>query len=79
MLHLFTGRDTSGLAKTAVALAELREPGMLGTPYAIPTALDNMDASNPFIKTLGTTLVVGGVHVHSIIGIVYGVPNMLSE
>jgi hypothetical protein len=38
-----------------------------------------MDASNPFIKTLGTTLVAGGVHVHSIIGIVYGVPNMLSE
>jgi hypothetical protein len=40
---------------------------MLGTPYTIPTALDNMDASNPFIKTLGTTPIVGGVHVHSII------------
>jgi hypothetical protein len=56
-----------GLAKTAVALAKLREPSMLGTPYTIPTALDNMDASNPFIKTLGTTPIAGSVHVHSII------------
>jgi len=56
-----------GLAKTAVALAQLREPGMLGTPYTIPTALDNMDASNPFIRTLSTTPIATGVHVHSII------------
>jgi hypothetical protein len=56
-----------GLAKTGVALAKLREPNMLGSPYTIPTALDNMDASNPFIKTLGTTPIAGSVHVHSII------------
>jgi pimeloyl-ACP methyl ester carboxylesterase len=56
-----------GLAKSSVALAKLREPNLLGTPYVIPTALDNMDASNPFIKTLARTPIAAGVHVHSII------------
>src|SRR5208282_747956 len=35
-----------GLAKTVVALGKLRETSMMGTPFTIPTALDNMDASN---------------------------------
>ena len=56
-----------GLAKSAVQLAKLREPSMLGTPFTIPTALDNMDASNPFIKTLAAMPIAGGVHAHSII------------
>jgi pimeloyl-ACP methyl ester carboxylesterase len=56
-----------GLAKSAVAIAKLRPPGMLGTPYSIPTALDNMDASNPFVKTLATMPIANGVHAHSII------------
>jgi pimeloyl-ACP methyl ester carboxylesterase len=56
-----------GLAKTAVQLTKLREPGMLGAPVVIPTALDNMDASNPFIKTLVGLPIAPGVHAHSII------------
>jgi pimeloyl-ACP methyl ester carboxylesterase len=56
-----------GLAKSAVAIARLRPPGMLGTPYSFPTALDNMDASNPFVKTLATIPIASGVHAHSII------------
>ena len=40
---------------------------MMGRPYTIPTALDNMDASNPFITTLSATPIASGVHVHSII------------
>ena len=40
---------------------------MLGTPFTIPTALDNMDASNPFIKTLASLPIAPGVHAHSII------------
>ena len=56
-----------GLAKTAVQIRKLREPRMMGRPYTIPTALDNMDASNPFIKTLSATPIASGVHVHSII------------
>ena len=56
-----------GLAKAAVEVGKLREPGMLGAPLTIPTALDNMDASNPFLKTLASLPIAAGVHVHSII------------
>lgn len=56
-----------GLAKTAVQLTKLREAGMLGAPVVIPTALDNMDASNPFTKTLAELPIAPGVHAHSII------------
>jgi hypothetical protein len=56
-----------GLAKSAVQLAKIRQPSMLGTPFVIPTALDNMDASNPFLKTLSALPIAPGVHAHSII------------
>jgi hypothetical protein len=56
-----------GLAKSAVQLGKLRESSALGTPFVIPTALDNMDASNPFIKTLAGLPIAQGVHAHSII------------
>ena len=56
-----------GLAKSAVQLGKLRENSMMGTPFVIPTALDNMDASNPFIKTLASLPIAPGVHAHSII------------
>jgi pimeloyl-ACP methyl ester carboxylesterase len=55
-----------GLAKSAVQLAKLRKPGALGAPI-IPTALDNMDASNPFVQTLAALPIAPGVHAHSII------------
>jgi pimeloyl-ACP methyl ester carboxylesterase len=55
------------LAKSAAQIAKLREPNMLGTPFALPTALDNMDASNPFLKSLAAMPVAAGVHAHSII------------
>src|SRR5271163_1195511 len=56
-----------GLAKATVQLGKLREPSLLGTPFTLPTALDNMDASNPFIKTLSALPIASGVHAHSII------------
>ena len=56
-----------GLAKTVVALGRLRETSMMGTPFTIPTALDNMDASNRFIKALSATPIAPGVKVNSII------------
>jgi len=56
-----------GLARSAVQLGKLRERSMLGTPFVLPTALDNMDASNPFIKTLASLSIALGVHAHSII------------
>jgi pimeloyl-ACP methyl ester carboxylesterase len=58
-----------GLAKAAVEIGKLREPSLLGTPLIIPTALDNMDASNPFLKTLASLPIAPGVHVHSIIAV----------
>jgi len=56
-----------GLAKTVVALGKLRETSMMGTPFAIPTALDNMDPANRFIKVLSATPIAPGVKVNSII------------
>jgi len=56
-----------GIAKSAVQLAKLRAPSLLGTPFTIPTALDNMDASNPGLKALAALPIAPGVHAHSII------------
>lgn len=56
-----------GLAKTAAGLAKVRESTAMGAPLVIPTALDNMDPSQPFIKTLSATPIAPGVHAHSII------------
>jgi pimeloyl-ACP methyl ester carboxylesterase len=56
-----------GLAKSVVALRKLRETSLIGTPFTIPTALDNMDASNRFIKALSATPIAPGVKVNSII------------
>jgi pimeloyl-ACP methyl ester carboxylesterase len=58
-----------GLARSAVQLAKLRESSMLGTPFTIPTALDNMDASNPGLKSLASLPIAPGVHAHSIIAV----------
>jgi hypothetical protein len=55
------------LAKSAVAIGKLRESSMIGTPFTMPTALDNMDASNRFIKALSSMPIAPGVHAHSII------------
>ena len=49
-----------GLAKSAVQLGKLRESSALGTPFAIPTALDNMDASNPGLKSLAALPIAPG-------------------
>jgi pimeloyl-ACP methyl ester carboxylesterase len=58
-----------GLAKAAADIGKLREPSMLGTPLSIPTALDNMDASSPFLKTLASLPIAPGVQVNSIIAV----------
>jgi pimeloyl-ACP methyl ester carboxylesterase len=56
-----------GLVKGAVQLERLRQPGTLGSPFTLPTALDNMDVSNPFVQTLSGLPIAPGVHAHSII------------
>ena len=55
------------LAKSAVALGNLREASIVGTPFTMPTALDNMDSSNRFIKTLASLPIAPGVRANSII------------
>lgn len=55
------------LAKSAVALGNLREASIVGTPFTMPTALDNMDSSNRFIKTLSSLPIAPGVRANSII------------
>jgi triacylglycerol esterase/lipase EstA (alpha/beta hydrolase family) len=56
-----------GLVKATVQLEKLRQPGALESPFRMPTALDNMDSSNPFVQTLSELPIAPGVHAHSII------------
>jgi pimeloyl-ACP methyl ester carboxylesterase len=59
-----------GLVKMAVQLEKLRGPGVLGnSPITVPTAIDNMDSSNPFVQTLSGLPIAPGVHAHSIIAV----------
>ncbi len=59
-----------GLVKAAVQLENLRGSGVLGNnPITMPTALDNMDKSNPFVQTLSGLPIAPGVHAHSIIAV----------
>jgi hypothetical protein len=45
-------------------------PGMAGTMgFRIPTAIDNMDWSNPFLRTLASLPIAKGVKAHSIIAV----------
>ena len=56
------------LVKVAVQLDQLRQPGVLGgNLITVPTALDNMDVSNPFVQTLSGLPITPGVHANSII------------
>jgi pimeloyl-ACP methyl ester carboxylesterase len=57
-----------GLARAAADIAKLRGPDRLATP-SIPTSLDNMDPSKPFVKTLASLPITPGVHVNSIIAV----------
>jgi pimeloyl-ACP methyl ester carboxylesterase len=60
-----------GLAKAAAEIGSLGQSSMLGSgsPLTIPTALDNMDASSPFLKTLASLPIAAGVQVNSIIAL----------
>jgi hypothetical protein len=41
----------------------------MGTSSPIPTALDNMDPSSPFLRTLASLPIAAGVQVNSIIAV----------
>jgi pimeloyl-ACP methyl ester carboxylesterase len=56
------------LTKMTVDLAKL-DPGAAGQTLTVPTAIDNMNGSDPFIKTLSALPIAPGVDAHSIIAV----------
>lgn len=57
----------ASLSKASLELGELREKAALRGTWHLPTAIDNMDWSNPGLRTLYSLPIAPGVHVHSII------------
>ncbi len=57
------------LAKAATEIGKLHGPNIGGAPFSLPTALDNMDPSSPFVKTLASLPIASGVRVNSIIAV----------
>lgn len=59
----------AGLTKASVELVKLNPLGAAGTAWRMPTAIDNMDWSNPFLRTLASLPIAEGVHAHSIVAV----------
>ena len=56
------------LTKMSVDLVKLN-PGAAAQTFTLPTAIDNMNGSDPFIKTLSALPIAPGVDAHSIIAV----------
>jgi pimeloyl-ACP methyl ester carboxylesterase len=56
------------MTKMSVDLVTLN-PGAAGQAFTLPTAVENMDGSNPFIQTLSALPIAPGVDAHSIIAV----------
>ena len=57
------------LTKVGVDLVKLDPAHAARTAFKMPTAIDNMDGSHPFIKTLSSLPIAPGVEAHSIIAV----------
>ncbi len=57
------------ITKAGVELVKLNPTGAAETAWRMPTAIDNMDWSNPFLRTLASLPIAPGVHAHSIIAV----------
>ena len=57
------------ITKLGAELVTLNPAGMARTAWHPPTAIDNMDWSNPFLRTLASLPIAEGVHAHSIIAV----------
>ncbi|HTO09237.1 MAG TPA: alpha/beta fold hydrolase [Myxococcota bacterium] len=58
----------ASLAKSSLELATLsQDPHVFRRPFQLPTSIDNMDWSNPGMRTLAGLPIAPGVHVNSII------------
>jgi hypothetical protein len=57
------------LTKVGVDLVKLNPGGAAQTAWHMPTAIDNMDWSNPFLRTLASLPIDAGVEAHSIVAV----------
>jgi hypothetical protein len=57
------------LTKASLELVKLNPTGAAETAWHLPTAIDNMDWSNPFLKTLAALPIAPGVEAHSIVAV----------
>jgi hypothetical protein len=57
------------VTKVGLELASLDPAGAAKTALLMPTALDNMDWSNPFLRTLESLPIADGVQVNSIVAV----------
>jgi hypothetical protein len=57
------------LTKVTVDLVKLQPAHAAQTAAHMPTAIDNMDGSHPFIKTLSSLPIAPGVKAHSIVAV----------
>jgi hypothetical protein len=57
------------LVRVSRDLVTLQLQGALKEGIHMPTAVDNMRASNPFMRTLSSLSIAPGVHAHSIIAV----------
>jgi len=57
------------LTKVGVEMVKLNPTGAVQTAWHLPTAIDNMDWSNPFLRTLYALPIAPGVEAHSIVAV----------
>ena len=57
------------LTKVSIDMVKLNPSGAVQTAWHMPTAIDNMDWSNPFLKTLASLPIAPGVEAHSIVAV----------
>ncbi|MFN8628277.1 MAG: hypothetical protein U0587_20175 [Candidatus Binatia bacterium] len=55
------------ITKAGAELVALNPAAMVSTAWHPPTAIDNMDWSHPFLRTLASLPIAAGVHAHSIV------------
>ena len=59
----------ASVTKAGVELVKLNPGGAAQTAWHMPTAIDNMDWSNPLLKTLASLPIAPGVEAHSIVAV----------
>jgi hypothetical protein len=57
------------LTRISVDLVKLQPKEAVTTAFTMPTSIDNMKGSNPFLKTLESLPIAPGVQAHSIIAV----------